>query len=312
MPQHRTLLRLVQAALALGLLVLVWRLADGAQAMRQLARAEPGWLLAGGLALTLQTVLSALRWQLTAAQLGLGLTWHKAVREYYLSQVVNQLLPGGVLGDAGRAYRSRAAAGLMAAGQAVVFERLAGQIALFVVLALGFVATAAVPGGLDWPGWAFWPVAGLTCAGLVLPVLLRALLQIMPQTSAQPLRRQIAAFRHAVLAPPVRARQAGLSLAAALCNIAGFLCCLWAIGVFVPPTSAMVLVPLILLSMLIPLTISGWGLREGAAAALLPLAGASASDGLAASIAFGLVFLAASLPGALWLLLTSRADVRES
>ena len=55
--------------------------------------------------------------------------------------------------------------------------------------------------------------------------------------------------------------------------------------------------PLILLTMLIPVTISGWGLREAAAAALLPLAGFVASEGLATSVAFGLVLLATSLPG---------------
>jgi hypothetical protein len=59
----------------------------------------------------------------------------------------------------------------------------------------------------------------------------------------------------------------------------------------------MVLVPLILSAMLIPATIGGWGFREGAAAALFPLAGASASAGFATSVAFGLVILAASLPG---------------
>ena len=51
--------------------------------------------------------------------------------------------------------------------------------------------------------------------------------------------------------------------------------------------------------MLVPVTVSGWGLREGVAVALFPVAGASGSAGLAASIAFGLVFLAAVLPGIL-------------
>jgi hypothetical protein len=54
---------------------------------------------------------------------------------------------------------------------------------------------------------------------------------------------------------------------------------------------------MILLAMLIPLTIGGWGLREGAAAWLFPLAGATAAEGLAASVAFGLVFLCVALPG---------------
>jgi hypothetical protein len=59
--------------------------------------------------------------------------------------------------------------------------------------------------------------------------------------------------------------------------------------------------------MLIPLSISGWGFREGAAAALLPLAGATASGGLASSVAFGLTFIAAVLPGLVFVWLKPQA-----
>ena len=68
-------------------------------------------------------------------------------------------------------------------------------------------------------------------------------------------------------------------------------------GVSLPPATALVLVPLIVFTMLMPFTVGGWGLREGAAATLLPLAGATAAQGLAASVAFGLAFLVATLPG---------------
>jgi uncharacterized membrane protein YbhN (UPF0104 family) len=106
----------------------------------------------------------------------------------------------------------------------------------------------------------------------------------------------------ALMHPQVRSRQVALSVGTALCNLAGFAFCLRAVGVQIEVTAILALVPLILFTMLIPISISGWGLREGAAAALLPLAGVTASDGLAASVAFGLVFIVAVLPGvAVWL-----------
>ncbi len=120
-------LRALQFALAAGLLALLWHVADGAEAVQRLAGAEPLLLAAALAALTLQTVLSALRWRLTAAQLGLCLDRGRAVREYYLSQIVNQALPGGVLGDAGRAVRARAPAGLMISGQRVRTARRADR-----------------------------------------------------------------------------------------------------------------------------------------------------------------------------------------
>jgi hypothetical protein len=61
--------------------------------------------------------------------------------------------------------------------------------------------------------------------------------------------------------------------------------------------------------MLIPLSVSGWGIREGAAALAFPVFGATASQGLAASVAFGLVFLVTVLPGLIVIWLRPNAPV---
>jgi hypothetical protein len=57
---------------------------------------------------------------------------------------------------------------------------------------------------------------------------------------------------------------------------------------------------MVLFAMLLPISIAGWGLREGAAVILLPIAGFSATEGLAASVTFGLVSLVAVIPGLLF------------
>jgi uncharacterized membrane protein YbhN (UPF0104 family) len=303
------LLRGIQVLVTLTSFALLWRLADGETALRHLAAAQPGWIAGALLALTLQTLLSALRWRLTAARLGIGLERWAAVREYYLSQIVNQVLPGGMLGDAGRAYRARNEAGLMASGQAVVFERLAGQLALFALFAAGVAGTQLVPGGFEGPRWLLPLTLGLSlCILFVAP--LTALRPSGRVSSA--LRSLRASFAHTVLAPEVRGHQCALSIGTALCNIAAFACCAAAVGLPLSPPAALVLVPLVLLSMLIPLTVSGWGLREGAAAALLPLAGGSSAAALAASMAFGIAILLAALPGVVALGLAAAPDPLES
>ncbi|MBL4919249.1 lysylphosphatidylglycerol synthase transmembrane domain-containing protein [Szabonella alba] len=279
--------------LAVGLCALVWHLAGGDAAATALITADPVWLVAAAFALTLQTCACAARWQVTAAGLGITLPRSEALREYYLSQLVNQLLPGGVLGDAGRAMRTRGAAGLMASGQAVVFERLAGQLALLAVLGVAFAATLWAPGGLDWPVWVMQPLLWAAAAALILVTGLWALRGRLPAA----LRAQGGAFARAVAARGVLRQQLLLSVVAALCNIAAFGFCAWAVGAPLSLPAMLALVPLILLAMVIPLTIAGWGLREGAAVALLPLAGVSTGDALATSIAFGLIFLASTLLG---------------
>ena len=64
----------------------------------------------------------------------------------------------------------------------------------------------------------------------------------------------------------------------------------------------MALFPAVLLVTAIPISFAGWGLREGAMVALFAFAGLGADTALALSLAFGVAYLAASLPGcALWL-----------
>jgi uncharacterized membrane protein YbhN (UPF0104 family) len=299
------LLRAGQITLAVALLALLWRVAGGEDVLRSLISASPGWLTAAVAMLTLQTVLSAIRWKITAARLGIRLGTGEALREYYLAQAVNVSVPGGVVGDAARAVRSRGAAGLLAAGQAVLFERLAGQAGLFVVTAVTFAVTLARPGGVDWPAWLIAPVGIFVASGLSLPFLFCAATRIRGRMG-QMLRGVRCAIAQSLLARPVIVPQIALSLATTLCNLAAFAFCAIAVGHGLSPVAVAAFVPLILLMMLVPVTISGWGLREGAAVVLFPLAGSTASGGLAASVAFGLMLIVASLPGSLAVLLGPR------
>ncbi|WP_168769393.1 hypothetical protein [Yoonia sediminilitoris] len=48
--------------------------------------------------------------------------------------------------------------------------------------------------------------------------------------------------------------------------------------------------------MLVPLSVAGWGWREGAAAVLFPPTGATPSVGIAMGIAYGAIMTIAALP----------------
>ena len=110
-------------------------------------RFAPEWVLAALAISVLQVMLSAWRWQFTAGRVDVPLRFRYALREYYLALLVNQLLPGGVLGDAGRAHRhARQAASKGSAWRAVVIERASGQMA---VVVLTLVATDEEIGLLD-------------------------------------------------------------------------------------------------------------------------------------------------------------------
>ncbi len=290
--------RALKILIALGLMALLWAGVDGPAAAAMLARADPRWLLAALATLSLQTLLSAWRWRLTAARLGIEITPRRAVREYWLAQVVNQSLPGGVAGDVGRAVRSREGAGLGRAVHAVMIERLSGQVAMITLMLAGTASVTLLPGGIDLPR----PVLGLVLIIALIAVAIVAALAVIPHLAG--LRADVA---RALLARGAWPRQAALSAAAAGLNLLSFDFCARATGTDLPASAVMALVPLILGTMILPVTIAGWGLREGAAAALFPIAGASGAAGLAASVAFGVMFLVSTLPGVI-VLLTRRRD----
>lgn len=295
---RRALVVPAQALVTIGLLVLLWQVADGRDAVAVLLGVTPWWLVIALLALTLHTVLAAERWRLTAGALGLPLGRGHALREYYLAQLVNSTVPGGVVGDAGRAVRSREQAGLTVAAQAVVVERFAGQVALLATMTIAVTVTTLAPGGLEWPGWMLGLAATITLASLaVVGVLLAA--RWLPGRVGPRMAELSRTAAIALVGRRVVLAQLALSAGTTACILIAFWASAAAVGLSLSFAAVVTLVPLILLTMLVPITISGWGLREGAAAALLPLAGATASASLAASVVFGLVGLVAVLPGLL-------------
>jgi uncharacterized membrane protein YbhN (UPF0104 family) len=77
-------------------------------------------------------------------------------------------------------------------------------------------------------------------------------------------------------------------------------------AVQVPLTFLVVLAigPVLLLAHVLPISISGWGVREAAAIALLGMTGVDATSALLVSVMFGVLLVLATLPGALfWLTL---------
>jgi hypothetical protein len=178
------------------------------------------------------------------------------------------------------------------AGQAVVFDRLAGQAALVVVTVFGVMAVLLFPGKVIMPQ-SIAVVLFAVCAAVALCVAL-----IVYAGDRWPF---VATWRraagHAVFARGVWPWQLGLSLGTVAANLLAFAACAAAVGVWLSPLAIMVILPLVLFTMLLPLTIGGWGLREGAAVALFPLAGATGADGFAASACFGVVFMLSACSG---------------
>ena len=275
----KLILKLAFSASLIGATLYV---AGAAPVWAALAEADLRWLGVAVFCLISVTVLMARRWQLVAQSLGLELTYGLALREYFLAGLINQILPGGVLGDASRAIRLRHAGDLKRAAKSVLLERLIGQIFLWAVMAVGFMIALLLPGGLPLPLWIWVVLVGLIALfGL-------AYISRFPliNDAVSLLRRS----EHTL--------SSGLITALLLVSFAASA---RGVGAALPGEAILTLIPLILSAMIIPLSIGGWGWREGAAAMLFPLAGLEASLGVATGIAYGGLLLLTALPAMVFL-----------
>jgi len=244
-----------------------------------------------------QVVLSALRWRFTSRRLGQDIAPLKAIREYYVASFLNQTLPGGVGGDAIRAWRMRGnePGGWRQPAKAVIFERLSGQIAFFILAIVGIIV---------------WPLVTTTdfgqqlrhyllFAGALLLVAAFALSQAKPKWAAE-------SALHEGLAEVFVRRGAWVvqsitSMSVLMTYVIIFFIAAAATGSHLPWVACLTIIPFCLVAMLIPTGFGGWGTREAAAMALWPLLGAAPVDGLAASITYGWLSLLGTAPGAIFL-----------
>ena len=83
-----------------------------------------------------------------------------------------------------------------------------------------------------------------------------------------------------------------------LVAFAAYLLCL-ALRIDLNIIDCLVLIPPVILITTIPISIAGWGVREGAMVAVLAYAGVSEGDAFILSLLLGISILIASLPGGL-------------
>jgi len=288
-------------ALTLALLLATGFFLDVSAVWQELRRFSWLALLAAMAVSVVQVGMSAWRWCYTAGRLSLTLPMTVAVKEYYLATFLNQVLPGGVLGDVNRAWRHSLGSGArLASVHAVMIERLSGQLVMVAVALVLGSWLAQHLGGLPEAVAALGGYTLLLLAGLIVLALLVPRVWQRAGGYVYALRRDI---RTALLGWPTLGVQV-LSSAGVVASYLGVFSLLaLGAGYWTGADMALTLVSLcslLLLVMAIPVTVAGWGMREGAAALLWPMAGLPAEQGVALSVGYGLAVLLSSLPGVLF------------
>jgi uncharacterized membrane protein YbhN (UPF0104 family) len=271
--------------------LVIWRIGTGP--LIDGLEAVDGRALLAALAIGFVTILCcAWRWTIVARGLGLRLSLPAAVAAYYRALFLNVTLPTGVAGDVHRGVsHGRDSHDVGRALRAVVWERGAGQV-VQAVLAISVLLVLPSPVRSSMP---FVAVAG---AGLAAGAVLVGRLRVGGADSRWMRARNAVAsdlrdgvLRRSALPPIVLA-----STVAVLGYALLFLVAARTAGVTAPTSRLLPLAVLATLAMVLP-SIAGWGPREGAAVWVFSAAGLGAAAGAATAVAYGVLVLAAFLPG---------------
>jgi uncharacterized membrane protein YbhN (UPF0104 family) len=292
------LLMAVAILVAMGLRLGTGAFVDGLRAIDAFSVAAA---LAIGFATTL---LSAGRWVLVARRLGLSLSLRTAVSDYYRAQLVNAVLPAGVLGDVHRAVNHGRESGDVGRGvRAVFFERFAGQLVL-VGIGLAVLLTHPAP-GLDLApnGTTVALVIAFLVALVAVGWRVRAVRRLLVKTLADGIRLLSLKTWPGVVA---------LSAATVAGYVAMFVVAARAAGSTATISQLTPVVVLALLIMAIPVNIGGFGPREAFLAVAFSAAGLGAQHGFTTGIVYGVLALIAALPGAVVLFTSRRAKAENA
>ena len=282
----------------------LWR-AEPSRVAEILSRGRPGWIAAAIALVLLDRTLMAARWLALLAPLTPGTRppARDVLRIFFVSTFLGSFVPS-VAGDVYRAYSlSRLRVSGAEAAASVLMDRVLGVLS---IVGLGAAAAVAVEPGLLGGGV-------LLALGAAAAICLVIGLAVFSDRAALAVRRLLARLRAA------RVHAAGDRLLTAVRNYAGHrsvlggvlatslavqgirvlqaFCLGTGLSLAVPLTAYFVFIPVILLVMLLPVTVSGLGTGQLAFEALFARAGVQAPEAFALSILFIALGLVGNLPG---------------
>jgi uncharacterized protein (TIRG00374 family) len=263
-------------------------------------RSVSGLVLIVPIILMFQTIVAAFRWHLILKTLGEAPPVRISIAIFWAGVFLNSFLPAGLASDGIRVFGSRrAGSGLSSAINSVLLDRMFG------VFGMMLVAGAAAP--------AFARLSGDSALLFAIPILAivmalgTALLTFLDRPFVKQSQSKIFQFA-TLLARDVKIFYASpiascVSLATAIFGSVSQSLAVYVIGcslsLNLTVLDCLILVPPITLLTSVPLSIGGWGIREGAMVTLLGLVGVFPSKALALSPILGAMTVLASLPGSL-------------
>jgi len=293
--RNQTISLVVKLAVTLGLLALLAVTSDWRRMLAVAAELSPALLAAALGCYLLTTMVASLRWYLLMRRMGFTWGWPFYLASFIKATFFNQALPTSIGGDGIRVLDcSRGDRSTVEAFYGIFLDRIIGLAGLLLLN----IAALAVDRSLLPPRIAAVLLGILLCMLLGMVSLLYIRKMRLFSVGRLGFLGTLSERSFALAAAPAfMAGQLVLSLVVHLLSMSMFYLLGQAVGFEYSLWVYLVLVPPVILLTILPISLAGWGIREGAMVGFFVLIGADRSQVLSFSLLSGLVGLAAALPG---------------
>jgi len=300
----------VKLLLSVAVLVYIARGLDLGQLRNHLVSVDPVLFVLALALIFIQTFVLNGRWELIMRALGVPLGWLAGWRILMISLWFNQVLPSSVGGDAVRIWllRQRSVQWSKAV-KGVAADRFTALIGLIVLMVAGLPFLLSRVSNQA----AILAIGGLALAGVAGTVVLLTLDRLPKRLITLPAFASFVRFGTLVRFLLLQSERRGLLLASALLihlvTAAACYALARGVGAQLSVVDAGILIPPVVLLTAVPISISGWGVREGAMVACLGLAGVSSEQALSVSLLLGAIsVLMGLIGGVIWLVSPERGS----
>jgi uncharacterized protein (TIRG00374 family) len=287
---------IMRLAITCAIFFLVFRKVDMQGVFATMAQAHVGLLLVAVLFQLLSTLVASYRWKLVMQRLGFGQNFLFYLRSYFKGSFFNQGLPTSIGGDALRVIDvARNGHRKRDAFYGVAVDRGLGLVGLLI---FNLLANIFAPELL--PRNVYLALNVLVLLGISGFVAFYFLNRIKPLEQWAPTRvlLRISESLDQVLCDiPAVVRHTAFSLLIHLLALLAMYFIGSGVGLEFDLLTYMVVVPPVILLTIVPISLAGWGVREGGMIGLFTLLGADLTLVLSMSIIYGLILILTSLPG---------------
>lgn len=281
----------------------------------QFARLETVPVILAALVLWGTSLIAAWRWRAVIGNMmPKGETPPGFLRVYQLLWIglfFNQTLPSAAGGDAMRMWLARRSGlGNATAVNSVLIDRISALVGLVLLVAVSFpLITGRIEDGAGVA--AIWILLAGCAAAIILAMVLDRIplpRRLLEFRIVQGIRLLSTDLRSVILGRTIAVPVIAASIVIQIMVAAIVFGLGVSLGMPIKLQDSIALMPIVILITMVPISIAGWGVREGAMVAAFGYVGLSPVSALSLSLLFGLINLAISLPGGvIWLLQRDRA-----